>query len=128
MGAKMSNEFDNFDDPDFDDESEVDQENVDELANKLGLTTEQYLKLIDDVENFNNSYLSYLAGTAKYEIVPTQLDDEHYLEEKHYKLVKKECAKVGAKILYSYSVGAKQTIVINPSNLKTIVIQEGEAH
>ena len=114
----MSREFDDLDD-------ELDPENeVDEFA---GLTPEQYDKLMDDIENFNSSFLSHLAGTANYEIVPTETEDGHLLQMEHYKLIKKEIAKTGAAILYSYKVG-KDTIVINPKTLKTVVLTEGEAH
>jgi hypothetical protein len=114
----MSREFDDLDD-------ELDPENeVDEFA---GLTPEQYDKLMDDIENFNSSFLSHLAGTANYEIVPTETEDGHLLQAEHYKLIKKEVAKTGAVILYSYKVG-KETIVINPKTMKTVVLTEGEAH
>lgn len=114
----MSKEFDDLDD-------ELDPENdVDEFA---GLTPEQYEKLMDDIENFNSSFLSHLAGTANYEIVPTEPEDGHVLQAEHYKLIKKELAKTGAVILYSYKVG-RQTLVVNPKTMKTVVLTEGEAH
>ncbi len=115
MGASMSKEFDDELDP---------KEESDELA---GLTPEQYDKLMEDIENFNSSFLSHLAGTANYELVPTETEDGHVLQAEHYKLIKKECAKIGAVILYSYKVGNQQ-IVVNPKTMKIVMLTEGEAH
>jgi hypothetical protein len=118
MGASMSKEFDDLDDELFP------EKDIDEFA---GLTSEQYDKLMDDIENFNNSFFSHLAGTANYEIIPTETEDGVILQEEHYKLIKKEIAKTGATILYSYKVG-RDTVVINPRTLKTVVLIDGEAH
>ncbi len=112
---------DNFDD--FDDEAEI----IKQEALKSDLTPEQYDKLMKDMENFNHSFLSYLADTAQYEVIPTDIDFDQYLEEEHYKSVKEECKKIGAKILYTYEIG-KSTIVLNPNNCKTVIIVEGEVH
>lgn len=91
------------------------------------LKEEDYEDIEQEVENFNNSFLSYLAGTANYEIVPTQTDDGRPLRKEHYEMIKKECSKIGSKILYTYLVGST-TIVINPKNMKTAIIHEGEYH
>lgn len=117
MGAIMSSEFD-----DFEGNEHLEQE--DEFA---GLSPEQYEKLMEELENFNNSFLSYLAGTANYEVCPTTGPDGRPLTKEHYQLIKKECAKTGAKILYSYEIG-NTTVVVNTGNMKTLVIKEGEAH
>lgn len=114
----MSKEFD-----DLDDELDPNEE-IDEFA---GLSPEQYEKLMDDIEDFNNSFLSHLAGTANYEIVPTEPEDGQFLKEEHYKLIKKEAAKLGAVILYSYRIG-NTTLVVNPKTMKMVVLKEGEAH
>lgn len=110
----MSVEFDEFDPED-------------ELEDLAGLSPEEYDKLVKELEDFNSSILSYLANTANYEIVPTETEDGHPLKEEHYKAIKKECAKIGAEILYSYNVG-RNTIVVNPKSMKTIMLTEGEAH
>jgi len=115
MGASMSKEFDDLDD-------EALEEQEDQFAE---LSPEEYEKLIEDIENFNSSFLSHLAGTANYEIVPTEAEYGVFLEEEHYRLIKKECVKIGAVILYSYKVG-NQTIVINPKTMKTVVLHEGK--
>lgn len=114
----MSKEFDDLD------EEALEQEEDNTFAE---LSPEEYEKLIDDLENFNSSFLSHLAGTANYEIVPTESEEGIFLKEEHYRLIKKECAKIGAVILYSYKVG-NATIVVNPKTMKTVVLHEGEAH
>lgn len=114
----MSKKFDDLNDfLEEDDETDLLEE----------LTQEEYEKLLEDIENFNNSYVSHLAGTANYEIVPTEDENGHFLKDEHYKIIKKECAKIGAVLLYTYAIG-KNTIVINPRNMRSLVISEGEAH
>ena len=78
-----------------------------------------------DYKNFHDSFLSYLAGTANYEVIPTEIDVGEYLQEEHYTSVKKECQKLGAKILYTYKVG-KLTVILNPNSLRTVIVQEDE--
>ena len=118
----MSSEFDDFDD------SEQSTQNDAEIAKNLGLSEEQYYKMIEDVENFSHSYLSYLAGTAKYEVVPTEIDVDQYLHDQQYNMIKKECAKIGAKVLYTYNISKDTTVILNPTNLKILVIHQGETH
>lgn len=113
----MSKEFDDLDDEPL-------EEQDDQFAE---LSPEEYEKLIEEIENFNSSFLSHLAGTANYEIVPTEPEDGAFLSEEHYRMIKKECAKIGAVILYSYKIG-NLTLVVNPKNMKTIVLNDGEAH
>lgn len=116
----MSKEFDDFD--------PEDEEALQEDLKKSEMTPQQYDKLREELQNFHDSFLSYLAGTANYEVIPTEIDVGEFLEQEHYESVKKECNKIGAKVLYSYTLG-KLTVVLNPSNLKTVVVQEdGEAH
>jgi len=114
----MSKEFD-----DLDDDLESDSES-DAFAD---LTPEQYTKMMDEIESFNESVFSHLAGTANYEIVPTETEDGHILQEEHYRLIKKECAKIGATIIYSFRVG-RDVVYINPKTMQTVVVTEREAH
>jgi hypothetical protein len=118
MGHRMSNKSDKFSSPE-------DEQDDDTFAD---MTPEQYKKLMEDIENFNTSFLSHLAGTSNYELVPTENEFGEYLEDGHYKLIKKECAKTGAKILYTYSISPNISIVIEPKSLKSIILQEGELH
>ena len=113
----MSKEFD-----DFDPEDEVQAEAE---AEKADLSPEQYEKLYEELQNFHDSFLSYLAGTANYEVIPTEIDVGEYLQEEHYTSVKKECQKLGAKILYTYKV-RKLTVILNPNSLRTVIVQEDE--
>lgn len=105
--------------------SEDEVENVDTFAD---LTPEQYEKLMEEIENFNNSFLCHLAGTQNYELVPTENEFGETLTEEHYRLIKKECAKTGARILYTYTVGNNSSIIIDPKTLKSIMLHEGELH
>lgn len=120
----MSKEFDDFDDFDDLDEEAPEQEEENTFAE---LSPGEYKKLIKDLENFNFSSISHLAGTANYEIIPTESEDGTFLKEEHYRLIKKECAELGAAILYSYKIG-NATIIVNPKTMKTVVLREGEAH
>ena len=105
--------------------SEDEQENIDTFAD---LTPEQYEKLMEEIENFNNSFLSHLAGTSNFELVPTENEFGETLTEEHYRLIKKELAKSGAKILYTYSVGSNTSIIVDPKTMKSVILHEGELH
>lgn len=113
---------------DFDDFDPEDSEALEAELDGSELTPEQFDKLREELHNFQHSFLSHLAGTAKYEIIPTEIDVGEFLDDEHYNSVKKECLKAGVKVLYTYNLG-KMTIILNPSNLRTVVVQEeGEAH
>jgi hypothetical protein len=89
-------------------------------ASKKSLVTEDY-------EYFAESCFSYLASTSNYEIVTSTTEDGEYLEQAHYNYIKNELAKTETVILYTYKVG-NLDLVINPLNLKYLVLEDGEYH
>jgi hypothetical protein len=89
------------------------------------LTDEQYSKLLEDLDNFDNGFFSALAETDKYEIVPTTMDDGSVLTKEQYALVKTECSRLGLKVLFQIHFRNGSSILVNPKNLKTGYIHEG---
>lgn len=94
---------------------------------KEELTEEQYEKLHKDLEEFQHSFLVYLAQSENFDVVPTQTDTGQYLKREHYELVKQESRRLGLKVLYSYDIG-RSTLVVNPTNMKVGVLSNGEVH
>ena len=86
------------------------------------LSEEEYAKLMEDLDDFENKFLECLAGTHKFEIVPTSTEDGAVLNPKHYTLIKQECRKHGLKIIYSIEVGPKQTTLWCPETMKIGII------
>ena len=89
----------------------------------LELTEEEMDKLVEDIEGFQDSFLKILAGTHKYEIIPSTDEAGRPLDKKHYSLLRSECSRLGLKILYKIDVGNK-TVIINPRTLKIGIICE----
>lgn len=89
------------------------------------LTENQYSKLLEDLDNFNNKFISEIAGTDKYEIIPTVMEDGSRLTKEQYALARTECSRLGLKVIYQISLRNGDTIFINPENLKVGYIREG---
>lgn len=81
-------------------------------------------QLMDDLENFDNSFLSFLAGTQSYEVVPTSDDMGNNLQDKHYELIKKECNRMNVKIIYSVDLGKNITLLFCPDTKKFGVVNQ----
>lgn len=92
------------------------------------LTAEQYEDLSEQLDDFHESFLSFLAGTAKFELIPTTDESGQPIPEKNLELIRRECARLGLKVLYTVDCG-KHTLVINPDTMKIAVVQESlETH
>jgi len=86
------------------------------------LTDEEYAKLMEDLDGFEEKFLEALAGTPKFEVVPTSTDNGAVLSEKHYALIKQECRRHGLKIIYSIDISPKQTTLWCPETMKIGII------
>ena len=89
------------------------------------LTDGQYSKLLEDLEEFNSKFFEHLAGTEKYEIIPTVMDDGSLLTKEQYALVKTECSRLGLKVLYEISLRGGKILYFNPETCKVGYIDEG---
>jgi len=83
--------------------------------------------ITEDYEYFAQSCFSYLASTSNYEIVASETEDGELLKQEHYDFIKNELAKTQTKILYTYKVGNRD-LVVNPTSLKYLVVEDGEYH
>lgn len=95
------------------------------------LSEEQYNKLMEDLDLFDNMFFEHLAGTPKFEVCPTS-DQESglYMTDRDYSMLKSECSKYGLNVLYSIDIGRDVNVIINPLNIKKIGIIKigGEIH
>lgn len=96
-----------YDEDEFEFDEELDYE----------MSPEDIEEALEAIENFQEKYFQLLAGGPNYELVPTVDNMGKPLTKEHYGLVKRECQRLGAKILYVIDQG-KDTLIINPVNLK----------
>lgn len=87
------------------------------------LSEEQYNQLLEDLDNFDSKFFAILAQSDKFEIVPTEMEGE-FLRREQYALIKTECTRYGAKILYQVGLRDGSYILINPETLKVGYISE----
>ncbi len=77
------------------------------------LSEEQMAQLMVDLDLFQNKFLSHIACTDKFEIIPTADDDGHVLSQEQLALIKREVNRLGLATIWTYDVG-KMTIVMSP--------------
>lgn len=90
---------------------------------ELELTEEDFEQLAEDIEEFQEEFLNRLAGTHKFEIIPSTDESGKPLDKKHYSLLKRECSRLGLKVLYRIDIGNK-CIIVDPKTLKIGIISE----
>lgn len=86
---------------------------------------QEYDKLLNDLENFNQKFFVILAGTDKYEIVPTTLENGKTLNKEQYSLINHECSRLGLKVIYQITLNDGSTVYISPDGKKIGYMQEG---
>lgn len=92
------------------------------------LTEEQYEELMESLSEFQDQFLEHLAGSSQYEIIPSTDERGNPFSEKQLEMVRRECKRLGVKVLYTISFG-KHTVIFNPDTLKTsIIFEQGEMH
>ncbi len=91
------------------------------------LSEEQYMKMLADLDTFQESFCAHLAGTAQYEILARVDEKGRLVSEDSYSLIKRECLKQGLKILYHFHNG-KNDILFNPDTKKLAYLTDGEIH
>jgi hypothetical protein len=89
------------------------------------LSEEQFEKLVMQVEEFNEQFFIALAGTDKYEIVPTLSDQGQPLTKEQYSLLKNECSRLGLSIIYKMELPDGSTVYTSIENNKVGYIHEG---
>jgi hypothetical protein len=91
-------------------------EEVETEQNSLNkqLTEEEYEQLNNSLSDFDESFLSFLAGTSQYEIIPTT---DEFVPQQNLDLIRREAKRLGFKVLYSMDLG-KQVLIMNPDTMK----------
>ena len=89
------------------------------------LSEEQFEKLVKDVDEFNDQFFIHLAGTDKYEIVPTLTDQGQPLTKEQYSLLKNECSRLGLSVIYKMDLPDGSSVYTSIENNKVGYIQEG---
>lgn len=87
------------------------------------LTQEEFESLLKDLEKFENQFYIALAGTDRFEIVPTS-DGEYSLDKEQYSLIRSECLRLGLKIIYKIDV-KDRIMYVNAENGKIGYTHDG---
>lgn len=87
------------------------------------LSPEEYDALANQIQEFQDSSLSFLADTSNFEIVSTTDEIGRPIPDKNLELIRRECKRLGLKVLYSIDCG-NHVLVINPNTMKTVMIKE----
>lgn len=88
------------------------------------LTEEQYSKLIDDLGDFEEKFLVHLAGSDKFEVISAIDQRGRAFTKEQLTLVKKECLRLGLKVLYKIDLNSSVYILFNPETMKTAFVSE----
>lgn len=95
------------------------------------LSEEQMAQLVVDLDLLQNKFLTLIACTDKFEIIPTADDDGRILSQEQLALIKREVNRLGLATIWTYDVG-KLTLVMSArkdSKLLVGVISNGaEVH
>lgn len=91
--------------------------------NPVELTDKQYSRLMEDLEDFDNKFLSSLADSEVYEVLPTTLENGKPIAKEQIALLKRECDRLGHKALYRIDM-QNGILIINPKTMKIGYITE----
>lgn len=98
---------------------------MDKQKNETELTEQEFHKLMQDLELFEEQFFMYLAGGEKYEIIPTTMEDGRLVTKEQISLMTRECNRLGAKVLYKIDMRNSDIVLINPKSMKIGYITEG---
>lgn len=88
------------------------------------LSEVEFEKLVEDLEKFEDSFYCALAGTDRYEILPTMTEDGKVLTEEQISLIQRECNRLGLTILYRID-NIKNMVMVNSKTLKVGYVTDG---
>ena len=87
------------------------------------LTQEEFDGFMEDLEKFEDKFFMALAGTDRFEIVPTS-DGKQFLNREQYAIIKSECLRLGLKVIYKVQ-GSDNIIYVNAENGKIGYTHDG---
>jgi len=103
----------------------TDEPNDLEQPQEVELTEEEYEKLVNDLDKFEETFLSKLAESDKFEIVSTYNPEGKFYSKEQLTLIKKELLRLGVKILYRIDLNSSVYILFNPQTMKIGYVTEG---
>jgi len=83
------------------------------------LDQEQYAKLLNGLQEFEEKFYTILAESDRFEIIPIPDHKGRILPDETYSQIKHELARQGIKLLYRISFG-NYAVVVNPDSLKRV--------
>jgi len=89
------------------------------------LSEEQFEELVEEISQFDDKFFSTIAGTDKYEVVPTETEDGEPLTKEQYSLVKHECSRLGLSVIYKMDLPNGITVYTSIENNKVGYVHEG---
>jgi len=95
-----------------------------ELQDDLELSLEEYEELMDKLEEFDDKSFMLLAGSHRYEIIPTITEEGKIITNKELNMLIKECKDQNFTILYRIDKEDGETLLIGPG-AKTMLLKEG---
>lgn len=90
------------------------------------MTPEEIQETLDLIEDFNGVFFEKVAKSTNYQLIPTEDENGTPLSKEQFKLIKRECVRLGTKMLYIIPQG-KDTLIINPNNLRMGILND-EVH
>lgn len=94
-------------------------------SHEIELSQEELEETIEKIEEFDDYSFTALAGTDKYEIIPTMLEDGTIVGRKEMNVLKREIERLGYSILYRVDNPNGETLLINPKSNRVMVLKEG---
>lgn len=99
---------------------------IDALAEEFEMSPEEMQEVLDAVDEFEVDFLSSVAGTDKYELLPTTDKYGKPLSKKQFDLIRRECSRLGMTPLYILEMNGYH-VVVNAKTLKMGIVSE-EVH
>lgn len=91
------------------------------------LDQEQFEKLVEQLEQFEEESYMYLAGSSDFEIVPTSDGEGNFLTREQFASVRKQLRVMGMSPLYKIDKVNGETMLVEPGSMRTLVFSE-ETH
>lgn len=92
---------------------------------EIELSEEQYDKLMNDLAEFEESFLRILADTDKFEIISAVNENGQLYSKEQLTLIRKECLRLGLTVLYKIDLSSSVYILFNPKTMKIGYVTEG---
>ena len=89
------------------------------------LTQEQFDQLMIDLQEFEAKVYIAVAGTDKYEVIPTTDPSGRPIPKEQLDLLLRECKRLGYKPIYRIEINPETFVLFDPQTKKIGYIKEG---